>query len=81
MNELINEEINSPAIPIVTTTQKDGRSQIQKRKDHCRSPRFTEDLNQNVKISSVFSNYLADGVENEMVPGTPPNKKVEYWFF
>lgn len=81
VNELINEEINSPAIPIVTTTQKDGRSQIQKRKDHCRSPRFTEDLNQNVKISSVFSNYLADGVENEMVPGTPPNKKLCSLFF
>ncbi|XP_051888475.1 cell cycle checkpoint control protein RAD9B-like [Pristis pectinata] len=78
VNELINEEMNSPAIAIGTTLQKDAQFQIQEGKDHCRNPKLTKELKQDVKTFFVFNSCLEDGVENEMVPGTPPNKKVEY---
>uniref|UniRef100_UPI00398EE4E9 cell cycle checkpoint control protein RAD9B-like isoform X3 n=1 Tax=Pristiophorus japonicus TaxID=55135 RepID=UPI00398EE4E9 len=76
MNELINEEMNSP---VLATSQKDVEYRIQEVKEYCRSPIFNEKLTKNVKASSVLSNDLEDRLENEVVPGTPPNKKKNYY--
>ncbi|XP_072921731.1 cell cycle checkpoint control protein RAD9A-like [Hemitrygon akajei] len=81
VNKLITEEINAPAITIGTTLQKDAQCQIQDGEDNDRSPKLTEELKQNVETFSVCNSCSEDGVENEMLAGTPPNKKLCTLFF
>ncbi|XP_072103941.1 cell cycle checkpoint control protein RAD9A-like [Mobula birostris] len=80
VNKLITEEINAPAITMGTTLQKDAQCQIQDGEDNCRSPKLTGELKQNVKTFSVC-NSCSEDVESEMLPGTPPNKKLCTLFF
>ncbi|XP_038644689.1 cell cycle checkpoint control protein RAD9B-like isoform X3 [Scyliorhinus canicula] len=72
-------EMISPVVAI-TTSEKDVQFRIQVVKDDGRTP-MHKNLTRN-KVSSMLNNDLDDGLENEMVPATPPpNKKLCSLFF